>query len=121
MFYVLYLILKPRINPEDSVIQMPVLKPIPIPTLKQPSPIHKLTVFIFEVRKWEVVEDWHYTYKSDKNVELLIPKGFVFDGASIPRPFWYWAPAIRQSEKKHTKSKFLALLKIKWVSNLHLF
>ncbi len=87
-FYILYLILIPRVNPEDSVISIPVLRPVPIPTLKQPTPIHKMTVFIFEVRKWEVVEDWHYTYKSDGNTELVIPKGFVFDGASIPRPFW---------------------------------
>ena len=88
VFYILYLILKPRVNPEDSKIPMPVLRPVPIPTLKQPTPIHKLTVFIFEVRKWEVVENWCYTYKSDKDVKFLIPKGFIFDGASIPRPFW---------------------------------
>lgn len=90
-FYVLYVILKPKVNPEDCEIPMPVLKPVPIPTRKQPTPIHKIIVFIFQVRKWEVVENWYYTYKSDDNkdeVELVIPKGFVFDGASIPRPFW---------------------------------
>ncbi len=88
VFGLIYMVLKPNVDPKDCKISMPALRPVPIPTRNQPSPIHKLTVFIFEVRKWEVVEDWRYTYKSDDNVELFIPKGFVFDGASIPRPFW---------------------------------
>ncbi|MFW5443451.1 MAG: DUF1353 domain-containing protein [Methylococcaceae bacterium] len=89
VFYVLYLMIKPSVNPKDCKIPMPVLRPVPIPTKNQPTPIHKLTVFIFEVRKWEVVENWHYQYQaSGENIELFIPKGFIFDGASIPRPFW---------------------------------
>ena len=67
-------------------MSMPTLKPVPIPTKNQKTPIHKLLVFIFNVRKWELVENWHY--KLNDGVELVIPKGFRFDGASIPRPFW---------------------------------
>ena len=36
------------------------------------------------LRKWEILEDWTVDYAGD---EILIPKGFVFDGASIPRFF----------------------------------
>ena len=84
--YVLYLILKLQADPALSTEDMPALKPVPIPTKNQKTPIHKLVVFIIEVRKWEVVENWHYKLNDD--VELVIPKGFRFDGASIPRPFW---------------------------------
>ncbi len=88
-FGILYMLMKPKVDPADCNIPMPVLKPVPIPTQKQPSFVHKIIVFIFEVRKWEVIENWRYTYKSTgKEIELIIPKGFIFDGASIPRPFW---------------------------------
>ncbi|MCK5831240.1 MAG: hypothetical protein KAH20_13160 [Methylococcales bacterium] len=49
IFGILYLILKPNIDLKDSKISMPALKLVPIPTLNQPTPIHKLTVFVFEV------------------------------------------------------------------------
>ncbi len=89
LFGLLWRILQPDVNPKNCKSPMPVLKPIPIPTRKQPSFIHKIAVFIFEVRKWELVEHWHYTYNSSgEKIELVIPKGFIFDGASIPRPFW---------------------------------
>ena len=84
--YVLYLILKLQAEPALSTEKMPALKPVSIPTKNQKTPIHKLVVFIAEVRKWEVVENWHYKLNDD--VELVVPKGFQFDGASIPRPFW---------------------------------
>lgn len=37
-------------------------------------------------QKWEIVEDWHFTLPD--GTKIIIPKGFIFDGASIPRPFW---------------------------------
>lgn len=84
--YLLYFILKLKVDPVISTDSMPTLKPVPIPTKNQKTPIHKLVASIFEVRKWELVENWHY--KLNEKVELVIPKGFRFDGASIPRPFW---------------------------------
>lgn len=84
--YVLYRWLKLKVDPALSTEAMPVLRPVPIPTKNQPTIIHKLVVFIIEVRRWELAENWHY--KLNKDVELVIPKGFRFDGASIPRPFW---------------------------------
>ena len=69
---------------------MPVLRPIPIPTKKQPSWLHKVAVSIFDVRQWALVENWHYKLKLEdgESVEIVIPKGFCFDGASIPRILW---------------------------------
>lgn len=37
-------------------------------------------------RKWEVIENWHY--KLNDEVELIIPKGFHYNGTSIPRYYW---------------------------------
>jgi len=85
IFYFLYLQLRIEVDLAISTKSMPALKPVPIPTKNQKTVIHKLTAFIFEVRKWELVENWHYTLCD--GVELIIPKGFRFDGASIPRPF----------------------------------
>ena len=86
VFYFLYRILELKVDPVISIDSMPGLRPVPIPTKNQKSLIHKLVAFIFKVRKWELVENWHY--KLADEVELVIPKGFRFDGASIPRPFW---------------------------------
>lgn len=85
-FYLLYLILCLTADSVLSTATMPMLKPVPIPTKKQKTPLHKLTIFLIEVRTWEVVESWEYPLS--KEVTLVIPKGFRFDGASIPRPFW---------------------------------
>ena len=37
-------------------------------------------------REWEVIED--YTYHLRSNTRITVCKGFVYDGASIPRVFW---------------------------------
>lgn len=34
-------------------------------------------------RKWEIAEDWHFVMSD--GIILFMPKGFVFNGASIPR------------------------------------
>lgn len=86
IIFILYLKLRLKVDPAISTESMPALKPVPIPTKNQKTIIHKLTVFIIEVRRWELVENWHYKLNDD--VVLVIPKGFRFDGASIPRPFW---------------------------------
>ena len=87
-FGILYIIIKPKDNLKDSKIRMPVLKPVSIPAGNQRY-IDKISFFIFEVRKWEVIEHWKYTCtSSEEKIELIVPKGFIFDGASIPRLFW---------------------------------
>jgi hypothetical protein len=38
---------------------------------------------------YEVVEDWKFEVKKgDEVYEFYIPKGYKFDGASVPRLFW---------------------------------
>ncbi len=57
-----------------NLADMPDLKPLPV---KSPG----------ERRKWIVTKDW--TCRILGNYQLfIIPKGFIFDGASIPKPFW---------------------------------
>lgn len=68
-----------------STNAMPALKPIPIPTKNQKSLLRKILVSIFEVRRWELIDNWLYQLDGHR---IVIPKGFRFDGASIPRPFW---------------------------------
>ncbi len=68
-----------------SATDMPVLKPIPIPTRKR-SALLRVLIWIFAVRQWEVGENWKYTH-SDGTM-FVIPKGFRFDGASVPRICW---------------------------------
>jgi len=65
-------------------IKMPCLRPIPIMTKGHPW-YKRVFRWFASTRKWEVVEDFPFLFKG---VWLLIPKGFVFDGASIPRAFW---------------------------------
>ena len=65
---------------------MPVLRPVPIPT-KNRSFFMRVLVWLFDVRKWQLVENWHFKLKDD--IEIVLPRAFVFDGASIPRPLWF--------------------------------
>ena len=64
--------------------QMPILRPIPIPTKGKPW-YGRLWAWLSVTRQWEVMEDYAFDWKG---ITLLILKGFIFDGASIPRIFW---------------------------------
>ena len=74
------------------MIEMPILRPVPIPLEiiaamenKDLSLWERIKAWRKTNRKWEVMEDWHY----DNNIMITIEKGFVFDGASIPKPLWW--------------------------------
>ena len=67
-------------------MEMPQLVPIRIKT-KGESLLIRLWRWMTVVRKWQVVEDWEYDLPGGPRV--VIPKGFEFDGASIPRPLWF--------------------------------
>ncbi|WP_415896395.1 DUF1353 domain-containing protein [Neptuniibacter sp. QD72_48] len=66
-------------------MNMPTIRPLPIKT-KNESLIIRILRWIFAVRKWVLTEDWTYTMRD--GTKIVIPKGFEFDGASIPRPLW---------------------------------
>lgn len=73
------------ISLNSAVYYGPLLRPIPIPTLNV-NPIKKLWIWLTTIRKWEVAEDWQFTLPD--GARIIIPKGFIFDGTSVPRPLW---------------------------------
>ena len=68
---------------------MPILHPLPLPTRKDNSWIQTLR-WLCESRKWKVHEEWYHTTDALEGGKktIVIPKNFVFDGASVPRLFW---------------------------------
>jgi hypothetical protein len=65
-------------------MEMPILRPLIIPT-KELGSIARMLKWFASSRKWEVYEDFTFDFEGH---QLVIPKGFVFDGASVPRLFW---------------------------------
>ena len=61
--------------------EMPKLQPIAIPTAGKGF-WGAIILWFFGTRHWEVVKDFHYKFSGQ---ELVIPKGFKFDGASVPK------------------------------------
>lgn len=64
--------------------KMPVMSPIEIKT-KDRSFFKAIWVWFFGDRKWILKEDFEFELSGKKH---YIPKGFVFDGASVPRFLW---------------------------------
>lgn len=70
-------------------MKYPILRPIQIP-MENLSFLMRIWTWLFCVRKWELVYGWSFKTKIDgKKREIYIPKGFIFDGASIPRWLWW--------------------------------
>ena len=87
--FILYALFRKDIRPLITEEEMPVLLPIPIPT-KNRTFIMRVLVWLFDIRKWQLVQNWHFKLKNDAEiVEIVLPKDFRFDGASIPRIFWF--------------------------------
>ena len=61
--------------------EMPQLKPLPIKT-KGKGFFKAITMWLLATRNWELTADFYYNLNDKKYV---IPKGFKFDGASIPK------------------------------------
>ena len=61
--------------------EFPHLKPIPIAT-KGKGFWGALLLWFFGTIHWEVVKDFNYSIKGQN---FVIPKGFKFDGASVPK------------------------------------
>lgn len=64
-------------------LRMPRLEPVPIPT-KHVLWLIAVWRWLTWTRKWILTEDYYWTLTNGTMVK--IPKGFVFDGASIPKP-----------------------------------
>ena len=73
-------------KPQDAAqLRMPTVKPLPIQTKGVAYPT-ALWRWIRTIRRWKLIEDWEH--RLPDQTRIVIPKGFQFDGASIPRIFW---------------------------------
>lgn len=63
-----------------STNDMPVLQPIPINT-KGLSFLRGIWRWMKSKRSWLLMEDFIYR-------DMIVPKGYIFDGASVPRILW---------------------------------
>jgi hypothetical protein len=61
--------------------EFPLMRPIPIRT-KGKGFFKMISMWLFGVRHWEIAKDFVYDLNGEK---FVIPKGFKFDGASIPK------------------------------------
>ena len=61
--------------------EMPELKPVPIKT-KGKGFWKGIAMWLLSTRNWEITKDWKYNIDG---TEYVIPAGFTFDGASIPK------------------------------------
>ena len=69
-----------------SYKEMPHMKPIAIPTAGKGF-WGAVWLWLMGTRQWEVAKDFHYTLNGE---DMVIPKGFQFDGASIPKFLHTW-------------------------------
>ena len=60
---------------------MPILQPVPIKT-KGKGFWKGIVMWLLSTRNWEITKDWKYRLNGN---EYVVPAGFVFDGASIPK------------------------------------
>ena len=60
---------------------MPKMSPLPIAT-KDKGFFKGVWMWLMGTRHWEIVEDWRFEVNGQKHV---IPAGFQFDGASVPK------------------------------------
>ena len=72
---------KKKSNLQFSYKEMPQLKPIAIKT-KGKGFWKGIALWLLSTRNWELTKDWKYNIDG---TEYVIPAGFQFDGASIPK------------------------------------
>ena len=60
---------------------MPKLQPVPIAT-KGKGSWKGIVMWLLSTRNWTLTDDWKYNIDGE---EYVIPAGFTFDGASIPK------------------------------------
>lgn len=68
------------------------MMPVPMET-KSKGLFGGIILWLTKTRTWEITEDWKFGLQMDgqKTVtSFMIPKGFVFDGASVPKPLRSW-------------------------------
>ena len=66
--------------------EMPTMIPIKIPTAGKGF-WSAIWMWLTGVRTWEIGKDWNFAVNGE---DYVIPKGFVFDGASVPKFLASW-------------------------------
>lgn len=66
--------------------EMPHMIPIRIPTAGKGF-WGAIWLWLIGVRTWEIAKDWHFSVNGE---DYVVPKGFVFDGASVPKFLASW-------------------------------
>lgn len=61
--------------------EMPKMQPLPIETASKGF-FKGVWMWLVGVRQWEIAEDWHFYLEGQ---QYVIPAGFQFDGASVPK------------------------------------
>jgi len=79
--FIINLLDKKKSNLTFSYEELPHLQPVKIPT-KGKGFWKGIILWLLSTRNWVIIKDWKY--KIDGN-EYVIPAGFQFDGASIPK------------------------------------
>ena len=72
---------KKKTNLKFSYEELPHLQPVRIPT-KGKGFWKGIIMWLLSTRNWVIIKDWKYKIN---DVEYVIPAGFQFDGASIPK------------------------------------
>ena len=97
---------------------MPQLKPVPIAT-KGKGFWGAIWMWFTGTRQWVVAKDFHYKMFGN---DYVIPKGFQFDGASIPKFLHTWLSPVGvllMGGLVHDYAYKYAGLKMKGVKDLH--
>ena len=72
-------------------MEMPKLSSLPT-QLKEKSPFSRIWHWQNFIHQWKLLEDWEYQLPNNKPL-FILPKGFIFDGVSLPRPlYWFLSP-----------------------------
>ena len=83
------------VDQEEDIVgfkykEMPHMMPMRIPTDGRGF-WKAIWCWFWEVRHWEIAKDWHFEVNGE---QYVIPKGFQFDGASVPKFLASWLSPI---------------------------
>jgi hypothetical protein len=73
----------------DGIV-LPITQAQPIDT-KGKGRLHQVWIWLTQSRTYRIMEDY-VIYIPWLDLEILIPEGFIYDGASVPRLFWPLLP-----------------------------
>ena len=79
--FIINLLDKRKANITFAYRELPHLQPVKIPT-KGKGFWKGIVMWLLSTRNWVVTQDWKYRMNGN---EYIIPAGFQFDGASIPK------------------------------------